>query len=141
MRNPSLPHRFPGGATTQRGTSTLAVHTVATKIGDSGDAHQAVAVRGTIDRSRAVERVGTGNWSCPFPAEADLDQVDEAAAVIAVSVGPDGSVRSATIDSDPGHGFGREARACALRESYTPALDRDGTAVAATKRFRVFFTR
>lgn len=135
--------KFAGGVTQQGGTSTTAVRNVAAVATGQpgGNGTQGTAPPSTVDRSRAVQRAGTGDWKCPFPPESDLDQIDEAAAVIAVTVSADGKVQNATIDQDPGHGFGREARSCALRESYTPALDRDGKPIAGTKKFRVLFTR
>jgi len=44
--------------------------------------------------------------------------------------------------SEPGHGFGRAARMCALTKRYTPALDRDGNpVVGTTPPINVTFTR
>jgi hypothetical protein len=44
--------------------------------------------------------------------------------------------------ADPGNGFGREARRCAMAKRYAAALDRDGGAIAGTTRpFRVHFSR
>lgn len=135
--------RYAGGVTQQGGTSTTAVRNVqAVATGQpGGTGTQGIAPPSAVDRSRSVQRSGTGDWKCPFPPEADLDQIDEAAAIVAVTVGADGKVQSATIDQDPGHGFGREARSCALRESYAAALDRDGKPIVGTKKFRVLFTR
>jgi protein TonB len=133
--------RFAGGRTTSNGTSTKppqAPH-VADKGTGSGINPPAQVME--VDLSRTAELAGSGEWRCPFPPEADADQVDDAAAIIAVVVGASGRATSATILQDPGHGFGREARACALRESYVPALDRQGRAVASTKKFRVKFER
>lgn len=128
-----------GGLARRDGSSASPVRDSA----KSGDA-TAGSTRTTappVDRSRPLEREGGGDWKCPFPAEADVDAIDDAAAVITVTVAADGKLQSATIDQDPGHGFGREARACALRESWVPALDRDGKPVLATKRLRVLFSR
>jgi protein TonB len=133
--------RYAGGDTTSNGTNQNAVH--ARHVADTGtgsgqgQAMQQVAV----DLSRTAQLAGSGEWRCPFPPEADADQVDEASAVIEVTVGADGKASRANVLSDPGHGFGREARACAIREAYVPALDREGRAVASTKRFRVKFER
>lgn len=134
--------RFAGGTTQAGGTSTSAVRNVAAvATGKPGGTGTGTAPPQTTDLSRAVQRAGAGDWNCPFPPESDLDQIDEAVAVVAVTVGPDGKVQSVSIDQDPGHGFGREARACALRERYVSALDRAGNAVVGTKKFRVTFTR
>ncbi len=83
-----------------------------------------------------------GNWNCPFPPEADGDSIDRADVVIRVTVKPDGSPASVSVVSDPGHGFGRAARSCALGRRYTAALDRTGAAVTqATPSITVHFTR
>ena len=63
---------------------------------------------------------------CPFPAEADAEQVDEAAVGIEVKVSVDGRAETVTVTRDPGHGFGREARKCALRETLQSGAQRRG---------------
>jgi len=132
--------RYAGGATKSNGTNTQppAQH-VADHGTGNGQGQQAQVM--AVDLSRTAELAGSGEWRCPFPPEADADQVDEASAVIEVVVGASGRATTASILQDPGHGFGREARACALRESYVPALDREGRAVASSKKFRVKFER
>lgn len=135
--------RYAGGTTQAGGTSTTAVRNpgaVATGV-PRGTGTGTAAPVGAVDRSRSLALAGSTEWRCPFPPEADSDQIDEAAAVISVTVGSDGKPQKVTIVQDPGHGFGREARACALRESYVPALDREGRPVAASKSFRVRFER
>jgi periplasmic protein TonB len=42
---------------------------------------------------------------------------------------------------DPGHGFGRAARACALARSYAPALDTGGKPIASRLKVEVRFVR
>lgn len=94
------------------------------------------------DLSRAASPSGGTNWNCPFPPEADADQIDEARASLVVTVRPDGTPLSVTVVSDPGHGFGRAARMCALTRRFTPALDRTGQPIAgSTVPFGVRFTR
>jgi protein TonB len=59
-----------------------------------------------------------------------------------VSVGPEGAATAAQVVSDPGHGFGREARRCAMVRRYVSGLDREGNPSAGTTRpFRVHFSR
>jgi len=58
-----------------------------------------------------------------------------------ISVGPDGAATAVAIAADAGHGFGREARACAFSKSYVPALDREGRPVAGTSLVNVRFDR
>jgi len=132
--------RYAGGSTMSNGTGTKppeGPRVAPTGTGNGAPPPQVMAV----DLSRTAELAGSGEWRCPFPPEADADQIDDAAAVIEVVVGATGQATRASILQDPGHGFGREARACALRESYVPALDREGRAVASSKKFRVKFER
>ena len=94
------------------------------------------------DLSRDVSLAGGGSWRCPFPPEADADQIDHAVVGIQVTVRPDGRAASVTVVSDPiGHGFARAARQCALAKRFNPALDRSGTAITATRAINVRFDR
>lgn len=93
------------------------------------------------DKSRAPSRANEGEMNCPFPAEADAAQVDDARVTVRVFVGADGAVSRVDVVSDPGFGFGREARKCALRERFRPALDRDGASIAGQKLLNITFTR
>jgi len=52
-----------------------------------------------------------------------------------------GRVESASIESDPGLGFGRAALECARAMQYAPALDRDGRPTRASASIRVRFWR
>jgi protein TonB len=62
--------------------------------------------------------------------------------MIQVKVKPDGSPENVSVIQDPGHGFGREARKCAMRKKYSQGLDPDGNAIGGTtKPFRVRFER
>jgi periplasmic protein TonB len=94
------------------------------------------------DLSRAAGLVGGSSWNCPFPPEADAEQIDQAVATILVVVSPDGTPKSVQIASDPGHGFGRAARICALGRRFTPALDHSGMPITSTTApITVRFTR
>jgi protein TonB len=94
------------------------------------------------DLSKVAGLVGSTNWSCPFPPEADAEQIDSAVVTVVVTVRPDGTPQSVKVISDPGHGFGRQARACALGKRYTPGLDRAGNPVTqSTPPIRVSFVR
>lgn len=95
-----------------------------------------------VDRSRpaALTHGESWSWSCPWPAEADA--IDDAVAIVQITVDPAGRASRVDVVADPGYGFGREARRCALREIYAPALDREGRVVTGTtKPFRVRFAR
>jgi len=85
---------------------------------------------GTGDRSGGVS-LEDRSWACPWPREADTQQIDEQTVVIRVVVDPDGAVESATVLSDPGHGFGQAAIACALHTRFVPARDRGGRPIRA----------
>jgi protein TonB len=59
-----------------------------------------------------------------------------------VTVRPDGSAQSVKVLSDPGNGFGRAARTCALSQRFEAAFDRTGQAITGTTApFTVRFTR
>jgi protein TonB len=93
------------------------------------------------DRSRPVGLVGGPSWSCPFPPEADEEQIDHAVVVVQVTVDADGRASSASVVREPGHGFGRAARACALARRYQPAFDRSGSPVVASSVVNVRWNR
>ena len=93
------------------------------------------------DLSKPGGLQGGSTWNCPFAPEADSDQIDQAAVTVQVTVRPDGSALSAKVVADPGHGFGRAARACALARRYSPALDRTGAAILSSTPVNVRFNR
>lgn len=141
---------YVGGVTAAAGTGSAATYNTAAsptgKPGGTGTTTKAPPPppkpKGP-DRSRSAT-IGSGtNWSsCPFPPEADVDQIDYAVVTLAITVRPDGTPRSVRVMNDPGHGFGRAARMCALSKRYTPALNRKGKAiVGTTPPVRVTFTR
>jgi protein TonB len=82
--------------------------------------------------SRSATLAGGTAWNCPFPPEADAEQIDSAVAVLVIRVRPDGTPLSVQVVSDPGHGFGRSARICALGKRYTPGLDKVGSPTTST---------
>jgi periplasmic protein TonB len=94
-----------------------------------------------VDVSRSIRLHGGTDWNCQFPPEAEIEQTNEAMPVIEVRVSPAGYVEGVRVVFDPGSGFGRAARACAMRKTFDPELDRSGVAVAGKKSFRVHFTR
>jgi protein TonB len=136
---------YAGGVSANNGTSKTAVtnmNAVPTGVpGGTGTAPAPAVAR--VDRSRKAGITGSSDWNdCPFPAEADAEQSDQAFVLSQVRVKPDGNAETVTVVQDPGHGFGREARKCAMRKKYTTALDVDGNAVAGpTNPFRVRFER
>jgi protein TonB len=137
---------YAGGTTQAGGTSKKAVYNaaaVATGVpGGTGTAPAPPPPPPKVDRSRSAALSGSTDWDCPFPAEADAEQIDNAFVIIQVKVRPDGTAENVTVIQDPGHGFAREARKCAMRKRYNSALDIDGNAVGGmTKQIRVRFSR
>jgi protein TonB len=135
---------FAGGSTSAAGTSDTAVRgrVVATGGVPGGTGTAATGPAAAVDRSRVASVAGSTQWSCPFPPEADSDQIDQAFPTIQVSVGPDGSPQHVTIVSDPGHGFGHAAVRCAMTQHFNTALDHDGHPIPGlTKSIRVTFER
>ncbi|MBX3186600.1 MAG: hypothetical protein KF819_06280 [Labilithrix sp.] len=133
-----------GGQTQIGGKATAPTYNtaaVATGVpGGTGAAAAPPPVK--VDRSRAARIANLANLErCPFPAEADSEQIDEATVGIEVKVSLDGRAETVAITRDPGHGFGREARKCALREKYNAALDVDGNAIPGVFRVNFRFSR
>ncbi|HVW24969.1 MAG TPA: energy transducer TonB [Polyangiaceae bacterium] len=128
---------YAGGATTATGTASRAVR--------SGSIHpeggQGVGSGPAADHSRPPRLAGAAEWACPFPPEADDAGVDHASVRLGVAVGAHGDVGSVRALSDPGNGFAREARRCAMSKRWLPGLDRDGLPVAATVVVNVSFDR
>lgn len=127
---------YAGGTTTARGTSRTAA-TGAVAPNGKGDAQ--VSAR---SRAKPVS-LDQASWNCPWPAEADARQVDQETVVIRVAVRADGRVDRVDVLDDPGFGFGRAARECALASrAFGPALDPGGAPVAAlSPPIRVHFSR
>lgn len=132
---------YGGGSTTSAGTSKKAARTGGNGNGTSATATQEQVQMTGPDRSRSISLAGSSDWKCPWPSEADAENIDESAVTIEVAVGTDGRAQKVSVLKDPGFGFGREAKACAMRQSYNTALDRDGKPIAASKKFSVHFER
>lgn len=127
---------YAGGTTTATGTNPVAVLT--RTVDPSASPTRAP---GQPDRSGPV-RLEEDEWQCAWPREADTEQIDERAVVLRIIVGVDGTAESASLMSDPGHGFGQAAVACALRTRFTPARDRQGRTIKSqSPPIRVRFTR
>jgi protein TonB len=127
---------YAGGVTTPTGTSSSPVAGAPAQR----EPHPATAST-TLDRSTPVS-LPTESWSCPWPREADAEQIDEQTVILRVVVTADGNPERATVLSDPGHGFGPAALACALRTHFTPARGSKGAPIRATSPpIRVRFTR
>jgi protein TonB len=107
----------------------------------SADASPAAAPKQEGPDLSKPASVARKDWKCPFPPEADADDVDHANVRVLVTIRPDGTPASVKVLNDPGHGFGRQARNCALGERYNPALDRDGKPTQGTASVGIDFTR
>jgi protein TonB len=125
---------YAGGTTTAKGTSHAPV--------DGPVAPDGVAkATSARDRSRAVA-LDEAAWSCPWPAEADAQQVNEQTVVLRVAVRADGRAERVDVLSDPGFGFGAAARSCALATRFEAARDSSGQPIAASSPpIRVHFFR
>jgi protein TonB len=127
---------YAGGVTTSSGTNTTPVYT--RNVNPAAMPH--VQAR-TSDRSSSVA-LKNPDWTCPWPVEADADQIDHQVAIVRVMVDVDGAASSPSLVYDPGHGFGQAALECARRERFIPARDRDGHPVRSqSPPIRVRFTR
>ncbi len=122
---------YAGGVTTSSGTNPMAVQT--REVDPRASPVQP-------DRSSPVG-LEDPDWKCPWPREAENEQIDEQIALVRVVVRADGTVESANIVRDPGHGFGQAALACALQTRFIPAHDRDGRPIRSQSSVRVRFTR
>lgn len=127
-----------GGVSANAGTSKQAVQDKNAQangvVGGTGKTPGA-------DASRAPTLASGLHWDCPFPVEADDAGIDAAVVGLRVEVAADGKVREARALSDPGHGFAREARRCALSKRWAPGLDRAGNPTVAGALVNVRFER
>jgi protein TonB len=132
---------YAGGVTSSTGTSTKAVHNLnagASGVpGGTGTAPAAPAA----DISRQATIDGDTDWDCPWPAEALSEQIETQRVFIVVTVGADGSPRDVKVVKDPGHGFAKAVKQCAMRQHFRAALDHSGRPVPSTMPpFSVKFT-
>ena len=80
--------------------------------------------------------------NCPFPEEAIVARVDRALVVIRVLVDRQGYPRSVEVIVDPGFGFARQAKECALDRRYYPGVGTRGETIRAwTPALRLRFVR
>jgi periplasmic protein TonB len=129
---------YAGGVTESGGTATHAVtDTRARAAGVEGGTGTKLAG----DLSRAPQLAGGVSWDCPFPEEADALGLDAALVTLRVDVDRQGGVARVDVVRDPGDGFGREARRCAMRKRWAPGLDRGGNPTPATAVVHVRFQR
>jgi protein TonB len=124
---------YAGGVTSSAGTSSTAVHNLSAAPGGvpggTGTSPRPVS-RQDLSRSASIQ--GSTEWNCPFPPEADVEQIDSQRVQVVITVRPDGGAQEVKVVNDPGHGFGRAARQCALRQRYNPARDQEGRPLLTT---------
>jgi periplasmic protein TonB len=124
---------YAGGVTANTGTSKSAVRNLNAVVGGvPGGTGTKVDAVGGPDLSRPPAVMGSSQWDCPFPAEADAEEINYQRVSLLIVVRPDGTPQDAKVIRDPGNGFGREARKCALTRRYEPARDREGRPVLGT---------
>lgn len=82
------------------------------------------------------------NWDCPWPPEADTDQINYMRVRIVVTVGVNGRAQKVTVLNDPGHGFAKYVQQCASRKTFNVGLNSEGKPiVSTTPPFGVTWTR
>jgi len=110
---------------------------------ESQDEIELAAIGGSTrgDLSRSPTLAGNAAWDCPFPSEAARAGVDSAIVTLRVEVTADSHIESVIVLRDPGDGFGREARRCALSKRWQAGLDREGRAAQRTTVVSVHFQR
>jgi periplasmic protein TonB len=137
--------RSPGGLTAASGTSKKPVYDRAAQADGVGSSKQNVPTKAVAasapDLSRAANIAGGTSWNCPFPTEADLEQINYRRVEILVNVSASGTAEQVSVLKGGDVGFGRQATNCALKKRYAPALDRSGKAIASTLRVNVGFQR
>lgn len=129
---------YAGGVSANAGTAKQAVHD---KNAQAGGVVGGTGKDLDADASRPPALASGLHWDCPFPVEADDAGIDSAVVGLRVEVAADGKVREARATTDPGHGFGREARRCALSKRWAPGLDRAGRPTTAVALVNVRFER
>jgi protein TonB len=124
---------YAGGATTSSGTNRNPVLGAIAPGGTGASIIQTRARPVALDQSA---------WNCPWPAEADAEQVNEQTVVLRADVRSDGRADRVDVLSDPGFGFGGAARLCALRTCFEPARNGAGQPITAqSPPIRVHFFR
>lgn len=137
---------FSGGNTTSTGTSDKAVRSRNVQAGGkkastgTRPATQAKAPP-VIDKSRPARLAPGANSSrCRFPAEAIAEQVSQMDVRVLVVVNSDGRPTSSSLRGrDPGLGFARRAKECAMRASFIPGWDKYGRPTTTSITMNIMF--
>lgn len=128
---------YAGGVSASGGTSKNAVRNRKAKTGGVRGGQGNTPHADLSRRARPLRR----QWNCPFPSEAELDQINYMQVDVTVMVGASGRASSAKVIKDPGYGFGRAAQRCAKRKRYAAAHNRIGKSVASTLVLTINFQR
>jgi protein TonB len=132
---------YAGGVTAANGTSKNPVRTLTSPTGTPNGTGPVTTAPAGPDRSRSAS-VQNIDWNtCPFPPEADVDQVDEAYVTVTMDVGADGSAHNVRIVKETSPGFGKRVLEFAPRQHFVAALDRSGSPIASTLTTRIHFIR
>jgi outer membrane biosynthesis protein TonB len=126
---------YAGGTTERGGTSQKPVQAASARaFGVEGGTGTAAA-----DHTRAPQLASGLRWDCPTPEEALEEGVEHATVGLLVEIDVDGKVLGVEIQADPGYGFAREARSCAMRKRWVSGLDRSGQPRRAKQLVNVRF--
>jgi protein TonB len=138
-----LPSPAPSRASTAAATPSAPLQRRQAVAAEPQDEIELAAIGGPTrsDLSRSPMLAGNGQWDCPFPSEAARAGVDSAIVMLRVEVKADSHIESVIVLRDPGDGFGREARRCALAKRWQAGLDREGKAAQRTTVVSVHFQR
>jgi protein TonB len=95
------------------------------------------------DLSRPPRQPSTSRLEhCPWPAEADVEQINSMRVPVVVFFDASGKIVSAKVTKDPGAGFGREAQRCIMREPpWTPSLNAEGKPVPGSILLTINYRR
>jgi protein TonB len=133
---------YAGGATAANGTSKTPVRALTAPTGVPGGTGPVTAPPPAgPDRSR-VASIQNIDWNaCPFPPEADVDQVDEAYVQATMDIDAEGKARNIHVLKESSPGFARQFIKCAESKRFIAALDHDGHPITSTLTRNIHFTR
>jgi periplasmic protein TonB len=135
--------RFVGGVTATTGTGKKAVYGQTAKDGVEGGTGKPQPTPPAYvgpDLSRPAG-LSPSFRKPPFPPEADVAQINNAQVPLVFTVNPDGTASNVTVLSDPGYGFGAQAKRAVLANKFQPTLNKAGKPVVGTMKLTITFRR
>jgi protein TonB len=140
--------RYVGGVTATSGKGQKATYNRGAQVdgvvGGKGTAPApaAPAYKGP-DLSRPAKRSSNSRLErCPWPAEADVEQINYMLVPVLISYDATGKITTAQVMKDPGSGFGRESERCVMRDPpLVPALNAEGKPVGGTMLLKIRYDR